>query len=52
MKSPSVSEKVNIEPAITPDACAAGGYREAMRRHLVPHAGQWCAFEPLPEALA
>jgi hypothetical protein len=40
-----------VEPALTPDACAAGGYREAMRRHLTNHPGQWCAFEPLPGGL-
>ena len=39
-----------VEPALTPDACAAGGYREAMRRHVARHPGQWCAFERLPEA--
>jgi KDO2-lipid IV(A) lauroyltransferase len=41
-----------VEPALSPDDCAGGGYRDCLRRHLVQHAGQWCAFEPLPEALA
>ncbi len=41
-----------VEPALSAEACAAGGYRDAMRRHLVRHAGQWCAFERLPEAIS
>ena len=41
-----------FEPPLTPDACQAGGYRDAMRRHLVRHPGQWFAFEPFSPELA
>ena len=41
-----------VEPPLGAEDCASGGYRRAMRRHLEDHAGEWCAFEPLPEALA
>jgi KDO2-lipid IV(A) lauroyltransferase len=37
-----------VEPALSAEACAAGGFREAMRRHVERHPGQWCAFEPAP----
>jgi KDO2-lipid IV(A) lauroyltransferase len=35
-----------FEPPLTPEACAAGAYREAVRRWLERWPGQWCAFEP------
>lgn len=41
-----------IEPPLTPEACAAGGYRAAMMRYLKRYPGQWCAFEPLAEGPA
>jgi len=36
---------------LSAEACAAGGYRDAMRPHFDRHPGQWFAFEPLPEGL-
>ena len=36
---------------LTAEACAAGGYRDALRPHFDRHPGQWFAFEPLPEGL-
>ena len=41
-----------FEPPLSPEACAGGGYRAAIQRHLERHPAQWLAFEPLPEALA
>jgi lauroyl/myristoyl acyltransferase len=41
-----------FEAPLTPEACRAGGYRVAMRRHLAADPGQWLAFEALPEGLA
>ena len=41
-----------FEPPIEAAASLGGAYREAMRRHLALEPEQWCAFEPLPEALA
>jgi KDO2-lipid IV(A) lauroyltransferase len=41
-----------FEPPLTAEACAAGGYRVAMRRYLEQYPAQWCAFEPLAEGLA
>jgi lauroyl/myristoyl acyltransferase len=41
-----------IEPPLTAAACAAGGYRRAMRSHIARHPGQWCAFEAVPEGMA
>ncbi len=41
-----------VEPPLTPEACAAGGYRAAMMRYLKRYPGQWCAFEPLAEGPA
>jgi KDO2-lipid IV(A) lauroyltransferase len=41
-----------VEPAMSAEGCAAGEFRECLRRHLARNAGQWCAFAPLPEALA
>jgi len=41
-----------FEPPLTPEACAAGGYRDAIRPHVERHATQWFGFEPLAEGLA
>lgn len=43
---------VIVDPPLSPDACASGGFRAAMRRHLARHLSEWCAFEPLPDGLA
>jgi Kdo2-lipid IVA lauroyltransferase/acyltransferase len=37
---------------LTPQQCAAGGYRSAMHRFLKRYPGQWCAFEALPAGWA
>jgi lauroyl/myristoyl acyltransferase len=41
-----------FEAPLNPDACRNGGYRDAIRRHLLSHPGQWFAFERVPEGLA
>jgi KDO2-lipid IV(A) lauroyltransferase len=41
-----------IEPPLTPEACAGGGYRAVMMLYLKRYPGQWCAFEPLVEGPA
>jgi KDO2-lipid IV(A) lauroyltransferase len=40
-----------FEAPLSPEACAAGGYRDALRQHVERHPSQWLAFEPLPEGL-
>jgi len=40
-----------FEPVLTPEMCAAGAHRAAVRRQLVLHPGQWFGFEPLPAGL-
>ncbi|MEK7823593.1 MAG: lysophospholipid acyltransferase family protein [Candidatus Eisenbacteria bacterium] len=41
-----------FEPPLSPEACAGGGYRDALRPHFERHPEQWFAFEPLTEGLA
>jgi lauroyl/myristoyl acyltransferase len=41
-----------FEAPLTPEACAGGGYRDALRPHFERHPAQWFAFEPLPDGLA
>lgn len=41
-----------FEPPLEPAAVRAEGFVECLRRHLRRHAGQWFAFEFLPEGLA
>jgi KDO2-lipid IV(A) lauroyltransferase len=41
-----------FEPPLSADACAAGGYRAALRPHFERHPAQWFAFEPLPDGLS
>ncbi len=41
-----------FETPLEPAAVRADGFVEWVRRHLRQHAGQWFAFEPLPEGLA
>jgi len=41
-----------FEAPLSPESCREGGYRDALLRHVAGAPGQWCAFEPLPEALA
>jgi KDO2-lipid IV(A) lauroyltransferase len=41
-----------FEPPLSPEACAGGGYRDALRPHFERHPTQWFAFEPPPEGLA
>jgi KDO2-lipid IV(A) lauroyltransferase len=41
-----------FEPPLDPMVPLGAAYRDAMRRRLETEPGQWCAFEPLPEALA
>jgi Kdo2-lipid IVA lauroyltransferase/acyltransferase len=41
-----------FEPPLTPESCAGGGYRDALRPHFERHPAQWFAFEPLPDGLA
>jgi KDO2-lipid IV(A) lauroyltransferase len=41
-----------FERPLSPEACARGGYRDALRPHLERHPAQWFAFEPVPEGLA
>ena len=40
-----------FEPPLSPEACAGGGYRAAIQRHIERHPAQWFAFEPIPESL-
>jgi KDO2-lipid IV(A) lauroyltransferase len=41
-----------VEPAISPEACAGGAFKEFLKRQLESHPGQWCAFESAAGALA
>lgn len=44
--------RASFEPPLTAEVCAGGGYRAALGGHLRRHAGQWSAFEPVPEGVA
>jgi len=41
-----------VEPPLTPERCARGGFQEFLHRQLARHPGQWCAFENCAGALA
>lgn len=41
-----------VEPAMSPEVCARGGFEEFLRRQLARHPDQWCAFEAAAGALA
>jgi lauroyl/myristoyl acyltransferase len=41
-----------VDAPLTPEACAAGGLRAALRGWIERHPEQWSAFEPLAEGIA
>jgi KDO2-lipid IV(A) lauroyltransferase len=41
-----------LDAPLGPEACAAGGLRDALRRWIEVYPDQWCAFEPLAEGIA
>ena len=41
-----------FEAPLSPESCRQGGHRDALLRQVAGAPGQWCAFEPLPEALS
>jgi lauroyl/myristoyl acyltransferase len=40
-----------FDAPLSPEACAGGAHRAAIRRQLASHPGQWCGFEPAPAGL-
>ena len=52
LRRPDGGYVAHFEPPLSPHECLAGGFRQAVWRHLEGSPGQWLAFEPLPEGLA
>ena len=52
VRTPEGQALLWFEPPLTPVTCRDGAFRDTMRGWLGRWAGQWAAFEPLPEGLA
>ncbi len=52
VRDDSGANVLRIEAPLSPVRCRDGAFRDTMREWLSQSAGQWAAFEPLPEGLA
>lgn len=44
--------RARFEPALSPEALHAGGFRAVLQSHVRRHPEQWLAFEPVPDGVA